>query len=812
MLRTARPPAFFKLDSMMRRCFRSSARVLVALVLSSAATGHADDRPTERGTDLDATPRNGGRPESGPSDPGDDRPVLSGSSSAARLDDAADEEESESADEDIDGEDGAVEYRVSDEVVTGQAEEVFRTGGSAHAVSAEVLEQMNYDDPNSILASVPGVYVRQEDGYGLRPNIGIRGANAERSRRITIMEDGVLIAPAPYSAPAAYYFPLATRMVGVDVFMGPAAIPFGPHTVGGAVDFRDRPIPTRAQGGLDLALGSTWFGRFHGHYGDSNAWGGYLLEAVHLRTDGFRRLDFVSGDPSTGFDRTDIIARGELHGDLSRDVYHRFEVVAGLGLERSNETYVGLTDGDLRADPWRRYGITGTDRMDWWRTRAMLRYELLADDVDVLVTAYRHDFERTWQRLDGFNDGTRLAEVLANPTLGRNAFYYDVLTGAEPATSAGQGVLRVRNRRVFVSQGIQARTRIRFRTDELRHTLEVGLRLHYDEIERHHTGVGLFIDRSSIVADVENERLLTRNRAQSLALSAHGAYQLRVRGLTVTPGVRLEAIAGEHFDMISGRFQRTEQAEVLPGLGVSYEIVRDLAAFAGAHRGYSPVAPGQPQGVRPEMSWNYEIGARYGRIDTPSHGQAAFFLSDYENITGECSGAGGCSEALIDRMFNGDRALILGIEASATHTLVVDEIRLPLRGNYTWTWTRFATAFVSDNPTFGEVRVGDHLPYVPEHQFTIGAGVEWRMLRANLQAQYVSPMRDRASQGPIRPGEGTDEQFYLDAVASVEIHSGVRLYARAENLMNAAPIVARRPFGARTGRPLLVQGGIEASF
>lgn len=737
----------------------------------------------------------------------DAEPAPTGTAPAGTPPAGTDAEATEDADEDADD---TPTLRVGDEVVTAQAEELFHTGGSAHSISEEVLAQLDYDDPTAILVSVPGVYVRQEDGYGLRPNIGIRGANAERSRRITLMEDGVLLAPAPYSAPAAYYFPLVTRMTGVDVFMGPAAIPYGPHTVGGAIDFRDRPIPTRRQGGLDLALGSTWFGRFHGHYGDSNEWGGFLVEAVHLRTDGFRQLDFVSGDSSTGFDRTDIHVRGELHGNLTRDVYHRFEIVGGLGLERSNETYVGLTEADFREDPFRRYGITGTDRMDWWRTRAMARYELLSDHVDVLVTAYRHDFERTWQRLDGFADGTSLASVLADPTSGRNAFYYGVLTGTETPVNSGQSIVRVSNARTFVSQGIQARARIRAQTDEVRHVIELGARLHYDEIAREHTGVNLTIQAPSILVDASSERLLTRNRAQSIAFSAYGAYQLRYRGLTVTPGIRVEAISGELFDMISGRYQVTEQAQVLPGFGATYEIIPDLAVFAGVHQGYSPVAPGQPAGVKPELSWNYELGARYGRVDTPTHGQVAFFLSDYENITGECSGAGGCPEELIDRMFNGDRATILGIEAEGTHTLRVEDVRVPLRANYTYTYTRLRTAFHSESPTFGDVAVGDHLPYVPEHQLTAGAGVEWRMLRLNAQAVYVSQMRDTASQGPIVAG--TDEQFYLDVMASVEVFPGIRLYVRGENLTNSTPIVSRRPFGVRMGRPLMVQGGLEASF
>ncbi|MDG1358324.1 MAG: TonB-dependent receptor plug domain-containing protein, partial [Akkermansiaceae bacterium] len=79
--------------------------------------------------------------------------------------------------------------------VVGGKDRAFELVGSSAYLGKEDIEQQNYTNINRLLAKVPGVYTREEDGYGLFPNLSIRGNLGTRSEKTTIMEDGILMAP-----------------------------------------------------------------------------------------------------------------------------------------------------------------------------------------------------------------------------------------------------------------------------------------------------------------------------------------------------------------------------------------------------------------------------------------------------------------------------------------------------------------------------------------------------------------------------------------------------------------------------------------
>ncbi len=752
---------------------------------------------------------------------------------------------------------GAADEGVDDAVgqtVVGRRRDRRRLVGSAHVVDAATLERFEVDDVHRALRAAPGVYVRDEDGSGLRPNIGMRGASSDRSAKVTLLEDGVLFAPAPYAAPAAYYFPLPTRIVGVEVWKGPAAIRQGPHTVGGAVNLRTRPVPLDGVvGSVDLGGGIVGAGReqsrAHGVIGAAaplsallpsfvpglpalaDVTAGFVLEGARVQSEGFKVID-GDADADTGFVRDDVMLKARVGSALTAAVRHSLELKLGLQREESRETYVGLTDADLRAAPDRRYAASADDEMRWLRTQGQLRYGLGAGPVELDVVAYRHDIDRTWRKVNGVRGAPDLHAVLSFPDAGVNPLVRSRLDDQAERPDDDLAVLIGPNHRVYFAEGVAGVARLDLDVDfggddaddagvRLGQQLEVGVRLHRDQIVRDHREEGFFVVGGAFVPDGAGPAVTAANRASATALAAWIADELRLGPAVLVPGVRAELIEGAFVDARDGEDapKASRQFVLLPGLGASVDLGSSVTLLGGVHRGFSPVAPGQTGDVRAEESTNGELGVRVDAARTLGlSGELVGFASHYDNIVGECTFSAGCVDDTGVQQ-NGGAAFVWGAELALRHTLPLRGGRpgdaLRLEGTFTATQARFLTDFTSSHPLFGRVRAGDELTYVPALQGAFVAGVTVGVVDAGLSVGLASAMRDVPGQqawSPATAAQWTDPVGVVDATASVEVLPGWRIAVRLDNAFDQRGIVSRRPFGARPGKPRAMLLSLEGDL
>jgi Fe(3+) dicitrate transport protein len=684
-----------------------------------------------------------------------------------------------------------------------------KTAGAAHVVRSEELERFEYDDVHAILLQVPGVYVRQEDGIGLRPNIGIRGANPDRSKKLTLMEDGILFGPAPYSAPAAYYFPLLTRMTQVRVIDGPAAVAYGPHTVGGAIDFVTRAIPDVPSAALDLAGGSYGYRKAHGYAGTTSGPFGMLIEGVHLHNSGFKELP---DGADTGSTRNEWMVKAAYLVNPEAAATHELRLKLTYSEETSNETYLGLTDDDLRASPNRRYPSSALDQMKNHRTSLVASWLFEDSDADLKLTTnlYRHDYARVWRKLNQFRDA-QIADILAAPDDPQNAEYLAVLRGEADSLTDATTLLIGPNDRTFVSQGVQSVLELDKRaTGPISHRIELGLRFHNDSIDRRHSEDAFqMLDGSLVPKSDEATYVTVSNQADTYALAAHALDAMSWGDFTLTPGIRLEVIASTLDDRLDGKETDALAIAVMPGAGAFYSILPNLGVLLGVYRGFSPPPPGVEDG-KPEYSLNYEAGVRYspGR----SRVELIGFVNDYSNLTDICTFSSGCLTEDLDRQFDAGEALIYGLEAYAGHRFDFGAIDLPLSAAYTFTHAEFGSTFQSSDPIYGQVMKGDELPYVPQHQFSISLGLDHRYAALNAAFSYVAPMREEAGSEPLDETVATDAQVIFDVTAEVRLMPALRIYANLRNITDARDIVSRRPFGARPNAPRWLQIGVKGEL
>jgi Fe(3+) dicitrate transport protein len=686
--------------------------------------------------------------------------------------------------------------------IIGTRDEVRGVAGSGAVITAEDIARFQDTDIQRILSQVPGVYFREEEGYGLRPNISIRGSYGDRSSKITLMEDGVLIAPAPYTASSAYYFPTTGRIAGVEVLKGAAATENGPYTIGGAINLLSTPIPEATSGQVLAEGGKDSTYRLHANYGGSTERWGFLLEGHTWGSDGFSSIDNAGDD--TGFEKNDLLAKLRYNSGSDADIYQQIELKLQYSDEDSDQTYVGLTEADFGDDPNRRYGMTRMDNMDNEHKSVNLTHAIeFTDAVKVTTTGYYNEFTRDWYKVDKI-DGEGIDEVITCANGGScdglsSAYgsYDPVFAIAVLDGEALSDVYVKHNNRDYESKGLQSRLRWNFSTASLDHALHFGARYHEDFEERRQP-VDQFLQGDDGSFELTEPGTASRSKRDSDAWSAYLTDELSVGTWTFKPGIRYEDYS------ING----VDNDETLLGLGTTWAVSESVQLLAGVYEGHSPSSSADSD---PETATNYEFGGRFTR--GALYAELIGFLSDYDNIIGVCTNSGGAGPLPCEAgdTENGGEAEIKGVEVTGSYALSFGNAQIPLSLAYTYTDAEFKSSFVGRS-VWGAVEEGDELPNLPEHQLFFTAGLVLNNgFGADARLRYFD---DTCASAACDDFEEIDAYYSLDLSAYYDWNDRTRVYLTVDNLTDEdGDIISREPkAGARGQQPRTVLAGVRFDF
>ena len=684
--------------------------------------------------------------------------------------------------------------------IIGHRGDVADVPGSAHVMDQEDLAVFIDSDILRVLRSVPGVYVQEEEGFGLRPNIGIRGSGLDRSARIALLEDGVLIAPAPYAAPSAYYFPTQRRMHSLEVLKGPAAVVVGPRTTGGAINMISTPIPEQPGGTLDVRIGDHNIADALLNYGSRGERVSWLVETVQSQSDGFKTIDGPVGG-STGYELEDYVAKLQLDSDPTASTYQSLRFKAGLTDQTSDTSYLGLTTEDFGLNPLRRYAASEGDQFVSEHEQYQLSYVIdPGNNWRGEITAYRNDFKRNWYKLQSVN-GIGMSSVLDEPLVFANE-----LAWLKGATSPDAAITKRANKRSYYSQGLQASMEWDLGIGDTEIALTAGVRIHEDEEDRFQHEDAYRMENGALLLTMAAAPGSKTNRVSSADVTSFFVdTEIRNGKWILTPGLRFEDIKMQRLDYATtdpdriqgpSRVRDNSVSVVIPGIGALYRLTSDWRLLAGVHKGFNPPAPGSS--AAEETSLNIEAGARYdsGKLSF----EAIYFVNDYDNLVGtvtESTGGGDVGE-----QFDGGEVVVSGLEVTSSYKWSLGGIDVPMSLQYTWTTqAKFESAFDSNFDPWGEVSVGDELPYIPEHQIRAMAGLATEQWRINIAASYIGKLRTTAGQGTFDQAESVDARVVWDLTSAWQFTPKLSTYIKVDNLLDETYVAALRPAGARPGLP-----------
>lgn len=708
------------------------------------------------------------------------------------------------------------------EVTAGPADKIETLSGAGTLLNAETLFKSHVANVNEALRKAPGVFVRDEEGFGIRPNIGIRGMNPFRSTKVLFLEDGLPLNYAPYGDNDIYYHPPIERYDGIEIMKGADLTQYGPQTLSGAINYVTPNPPKKPGGFISFSGGNRDYLSGHVRYGGMaekvqgvDGVGG-VIDYLHKEGSGSRDHTFAKID--------DI----NLKGVLDINAQHKLTWRGDFYQEQSQSTF-GLTEAEYRNfgrfyNPFKNDEFT-TSR---WATSATHDYKI-NDDITLSTSFYWSTFNRDfWRQMNQQPTDTNC------DTAGGVPGYREQRLSGQAINVDACNFTRGRLRD-YETWGVAPTLHANHNLFGVPSELDAGFRAHVESQHRLTVDGNTPTARTGAVGE-NNDRFAD-------AYSGFVQNRFFWGDWSVTPGVRVESVNYERKNNLTGKAGGSSLTEILPSFAMTYTPIDEATLFFGMHRGFAPQRvedsiynDGNSVEIGAETSWNFELGVKTKPLPGIKT-DLTLFHNDFDRLT--VLGTVGGNDSPVAQ----GQALFQGIElmGRVDGAEVFNWAHNPyLQIAYTWVPTAEMTSAFQCMPltdgtiptscpggiVFGS-KIGNRSPYAPEHLLTASIGYSHPSgFDAHLETVFVAEQfgdfmnlqsgadhPNGANSVEARSGQYGKIQDYavVNFAGTYQVAKGLDVFVSVKNIFDNQ-YIADRVRGMLPGSPRLVQAGFKYEF
>jgi Fe(3+) dicitrate transport protein len=672
--------------------------------------------------------------------------------------------------------------------------------GSASFLSQKKIQSIKAISGNEVFRNIPGVHVVDEEGLGLRANIGIRGLDPDRSSKVLVLEDGIPVALNPFGEPQLYYTPTIDKMEAIEVLKGSGQILFGPQTIGGVINYITADPPKESTGVVKLRGGQGGF--FSGLIGYGNTYDKIGIQINYLR----KQANEVG---PTNFKLDD------LSGKINLQISNKSSIGIKLGIydEWSNSTYVGLTQAMYDQGGQDFAIIAPDDQLAVRRVSGSVTHEYRPNlYTKIQTTAFAYTTTRNWQRQDfsySPSASNQTGVVWGDPNIEGGAIYLRDQNGH-------------RNRQFEVA-GIEPRISYRYDLGIVNNKLDAGVRYMYERAFEQRVN-GLKKDAES--GNLINDEVRTGN-----SFSSYFQNQFILsKKVSITAGVRSEVYNYERniirtnqidTSIVSSSFT----TKVIPGIGFNFNINSSSTIFGGLHRGFAPPRivdaisnNGIVYNLEPELSWNSEIGLRSQIKDFANIEITLFHMNFSNQIIPVSESSGGTGSGVVNGGNTLHQGLELGFEFNFGQFFLPENYDLSWSSNVTFVQSFFnENRFIESNNELINIK-DNRTPYSPELlissaiMFETPFGLSIRCNGTYTSDQFTDELNTIQPANNGRIGK-LPSYLLMDATLMYFLDKqNLGFSFNIKNLTDKRYISTRRPQGIRVGLSRYISLGIEKKF